>query len=673
MNFTLAALRRATARSSCRCLLAQPPVQSNPILRLAAFPTSAHTARCLHVTPRTRSQAAFSEVAQNALWDEETNTGGLKDQIPQTPKLATNSDSQQSNATFASVQALSPATQAALARTFKYSHMSVVQEQVLNLLPTNDDLLVRAKTGTGKTLAFVIAALESALAKNGGKRLTGDKISILVLSPTRELANQIATEAQKLLDHHNYRVQTAVGGPGRNRAVEKLARYRYEMLVATPGRLLDMLGSVPQVREKLEGLQTLIYDEADQMLDQGFSDAIREITSYLPRTRQTFMFSATLSSQVQSIARDTLREDFKYIDTVPDNEVPTHQRIRQTYVAASPIGTIPTLYNIIRDHQTHNPRGKIIVFFNTTKLVAYMAQVFNSLPQIEAMELHSGLSQQQRTKISDRFRRSTGTVLFTSDVSARGVDYPDVSLVIQVGAAPNREQYIHRLGRTGRAGKEGEGVMLVTPYEKGFVENTLNDLPIKEDLRFNVQKVINDDELMNQVNQARSRIDRFTSTAVFHAYIGNILQVKQNLSISSQTLSRFLDDFATDTLGFKEPPEIPPFLQDQLDSGARKEFVKRQRRDSFSFKERDFGRGGGFGSRDGGFGGRDHGFGRRDSGFGGRDGHYGGRDGGRRDGGYGGRDGGYGGRDGGYGGRDGGFGGSRHGGGEAKKVNFFDV
>ncbi|KAJ3056903.1 hypothetical protein HK097_003063 [Rhizophlyctis rosea] len=677
MKFNVAALRRAATRAH----LAKPSLTQSLLpapQRIVWLSASPLNTRSFHVTPRLwQAEPAFQSVVADALWDGES--GGKGDVLPDPVKASAAADSQQTTASFESVEALSPNTLKALTRTFGYTNMSTVQEQVLNLLPTNDDLLVRAKTGTGKTLAFTIAALESALAKLQGHRLPSDCISILCLSPTRELANQIAVEAEKLLDAHNYRVQTAVGGPGRSRSVEKLSRYRFEMLVATPGRLVDMLENVEAVRNKLQKLQILIYDEADQLLDMGFADAIRQINYHLPKNRQTFMFSATLSNEIKQIARETLTPNYKYIDTVPENEVPTHQRIRQTYAVAPFGSTIPTLYNIIKEHQQRNPHGKIIVFFPTTKMVSYMNAIFNNLPKTEVMELHGGLTQMQRTRISDRFRRATGTVLFTSDVSARGVDYPGVTLVVQVGVPPNREQYIHRLGRTGRAGKEGEGVLLITPYEKVFVEETVKDLPIKHDLRFDVQKLTADEELRKAWELAAKRVDRYTTTTVYHAHLGNMLQARSLLNVSRDTFVKAMDDFATDLLLFQEVPDLPPYLQSMVDAMNRGEDKKASRyrngggqqrgynqfgdRSRNSFSERNYENRGGFGGRSSGGFGREKG-----GGFGGsRDGGFGGS----RDGGYGGRGGGFGrgDRDSGFGERrSGGFGGDR-----PKKVNFFDV
>lgn len=164
--------------------------------------------------------------------------------------------------TFDSITMISPKTRQALCTEFKYKEMTHVQEKVLELLPANFDLLVKAKTGTGKTLAFLIAALESALARRDGKTLNGKDIPIMIISPTRELALQIAEEAKRLVSAHRLKVGVAVGGTSRNQCL-RMFEFRVDILVCTPGRIIDILNSSPEARKKVENLDTvkvLIYN-----------------------------------------------------------------------------------------------------------------------------------------------------------------------------------------------------------------------------------------------------------------------------------------------------------------------------------------------------------------------------------------------------------------------------
>ncbi|KAI8800582.1 P-loop containing nucleoside triphosphate hydrolase protein [Cladochytrium replicatum] len=413
---------------------------------------------------------------------------------------------------------LSAPTSRALRAVFKFDSPSSVQHEVLSRLPVQTDLLVRAKTGTGKTLAFLIAAIESLLSKlgisefprdvrtrmnnsnnnrsrNQQKFFDGDAarqgtnstsqqtpdVKIVVLSPTRELANQIATEATRLVSFHNLKVITLVGGESRNRQMMDMERNRADIIVATPGRIIDFLESSQKIADRFSQINVLILDEADQLLEMGFKDSIDKIVSYLPTQRQTFMFSATLEPAIRAIASRALRPDHLIIDTVPKNEVATHLHVQQSYLVPTLSNHLQTLHGVLKSHVAARPdeHKKIIVFLPTTVLTSFYAELFTRAGVgLDVLEIHSRLTQNQRTRVSSVFRRSRAAVLFTSDVSARGVDYPDVTLVVQVFAT-TREQYIHRVGRTGRAGKKGEGVLLLSPYEKHFLEE-LQGLPVRE-------------------------------------------------------------------------------------------------------------------------------------------------------------------------------------------------
>jgi ATP-dependent RNA helicase MSS116 len=220
----------------------------------------------------------------------------------------------------------------------------------------------------------------------------------------------------------------------------------------------------------------LILDEADQLLDMGFRDDIEEIVDFFPKERQTFLFSATVSGQIREIARHSLRHDYKFIDTVDPNDVNTNLQVKQSYVVSPYESHLTTIRNIMKEHKKSHKKGKIMMFLPTRMGTMLYADFLRNVGDMEVFELHSGLSQMQRTRVSDRFRRSRqDAVLVTSDVSARGVDYPGVTMVLQVGVPSTREQYIHRLGRTGR----GEGMLVLAPFEKGFTK-FIKDLPIKE-------------------------------------------------------------------------------------------------------------------------------------------------------------------------------------------------
>ncbi|KAF9577536.1 hypothetical protein BGW38_007181, partial [Lunasporangiospora selenospora] len=422
---------------------------------------------------------------------------------------------------FDEIKALHPDTAKAIKKVFKYETMSKVQSEVLSLLPTETDMFVKAKTGTGKTLAFLIPALETVVAKTDKKTLSrGDLATCLVVSPTRELAQQIAEEARKLASTHKFNVHCLVGGENKRIQLRSLNNKRVDIIVGTPGRLNDLIESVSEFRRQLTGVKTLILDECDQLLDMGFKDSVESIVEALPADRQTLFFSATVSREIKSIARTSLRPDFTFIDTVDPNEANTNLQVDQSYCVVPYDQQVAALSHIIDEHKAKNPDGKIMVFLPTTRGTQLYASLFEELTRYKLFSLHSKKSQEQRTKTSDRFRKSRGTIMFTSDVSARGVDYPDVSLVIQVGIPSSKEQYIHRVGRTGRAGKTGEGMLILSPLEKAFV-GELSDLPmIHSDIKEKLATASEDESFQKRLIAAKEALDLDMVHDAFTAYLG---------------------------------------------------------------------------------------------------------------------------------------------------------
>lgn len=239
-------------------------------------------------------------------------------------------------------------------------------------------------------------------------------------------------------------------------------------------------------------LSQFVLDEADTLLDMGFRADIDAIADFFPKTpiRQTFLFSATVSPQIRQVAREVLDKDHLFLDVVPKDSSPVHAHIPQHYtVLPNAKEQLPQLLRLIAHDQLANTRNsKVMVFLNTTKQTQLFASLFRrfsktTLPaRSEVYEIHSKRTQQSRSAASNAFRhdRSGAAILVTSDVSARGIDYPDVTRVIQVGIPASTEQYIHRVGRTGRAGKSGRADLLLLPLEQNFVRYQLADVPIKE-------------------------------------------------------------------------------------------------------------------------------------------------------------------------------------------------
>jgi len=377
---------------------------------------------------------------------------------------------------------LSPQTQRALDEDFKYATMSIVQAKCIPVTLQGADVVAKAKTGTGKTLAFLVPIAERILARRHllppPAMATRAPIRALVISPTRELAQQIEEEASRLGKFHGIRLACVVGGLKIDKDIRNISN-GLDLLIATPGRLKDLLENYNGVQAQLSALNMLVLDEADRLLDMGFKPDLDRIFSMLPppSQRQTQLFSATFPPNVKVMTDRTLKREHVVVNTVGDEEDQTHQHVKQESLIVPWAQQFDALYELLRLHKASHPSTyKVIVFFTTARMASFASRLFNQA-DCPTLELHSRLSQSKRTKTSDQFREGTRAVLFSSDVSARGLDFPGVTLIIQVGLTA-KDQYIHRLGRTARAGNEGHGIIILSPFERRFLSTLTPELPI---------------------------------------------------------------------------------------------------------------------------------------------------------------------------------------------------
>ncbi|KAK2389749.1 DEAD-box ATP-dependent RNA helicase [Trifolium repens] len=381
--------------------------------------------------------------------------------------------------------AISPLTIKALSSS-GYIHMTRVQEISLPICLEGVDVMVKAKTGTGKTAAFLLPAIETVLkAMSSNTSHRAPPIYVLILCPTRELASQLAAEAKVLLKYHDgIGVQTLVGGVRFKVDQKRLESEPCQILVATPGRLLDHIENKSGIFVRLMGLQMLVLDEADHLLDLGFRKDIEKIIDCLPRQRQSLLFSATMPKEVRRISQVVLKREHKYVDTVG-------------------MGCVETPVEAIQ----------LILYF-------YVREIHSRKPQL------------YRTRVSDEFKESKQMILVSSDV---GTSYPDVTLVIQVGIPSDREQYIHRLGRTGREGKEGNSILLIAPWEEYFI-NEIKDIPLE---KFPLPDL--DLQAQLKIGQSMAKIDNDIKEAAYHAWLGyynSIMEIgreKTTVAISLST------------------------------------------------------------------------------------------------------------------------------------------
>jgi superfamily II DNA/RNA helicase len=345
-----------------------------------------------------------------------------------------------------------------------YETATEVQSQAIPPGLAGHDLMVSASTGSGKTAAFVLPALQGILAARGDNAQRREKGKVygprvLVLCPTRELAMQVAKAATMYGRHvQGLRVATVVGGVPYPAQIKALMG-PLDILISTPGRLLDHLQSG---RAVLDNVQMLVLDEADRMLDMGFIDDIQTIAERIPATRQTVMFSATFAGNVGNLARNLLR-DPKRIDV--SSHTDTHENIEQRLHWADNHHH----KNALLDHiLTQRDMEQAVVFTSTQRDADMLADRLADMGH-SAAALHGGMPQGRRNRVLQGLRNRQLRVLVATDVAARGIDVPTISHVINYGLPMKAEDYVHRIGRTGRAGRNGLAVTLAERMDVGMI------------------------------------------------------------------------------------------------------------------------------------------------------------------------------------------------------------
>ncbi|KAL7420942.1 hypothetical protein Q5752_004896 [Cryptotrichosporon argae] len=388
------------------------------------------------------------------------------------PAAATSATVPPGSVRFRDFSSLSPQ----LLSSIPFEFCTEVQAATLPSIIDNHDVLAQAKTGTGKTLAFLVPSIQRLL--NQPAAPAAGHTSVLVLSPTRELAAQIGAAAEGLLKGGSYAVKCVVGGTNMDRDVRDLKNGRADVLVATPGRLVDLIEN-GGIRPRFAQLRTLVLDEADRLLDQGFRRELLKILEAMPDRkavpRQTLLFSATIPGEVHSIASIALSMDHKFISTLKDEDVNAHEHVVQEVLCVPARDLMPAAVEVLRREEAEaGARGgfKVMVFLPTARAAALHHDVFSALaPGYPVWEIHSRMSQPQRTRATDAFTAAERGVLFSSDVTARGIDIKGVTAVVQIGLPSSAEQYVHRLGRTARAGAKGHGVLLLADFETFFLSD----------------------------------------------------------------------------------------------------------------------------------------------------------------------------------------------------------
>lgn len=325
-----------------------------------------------------------------------------------------------------------------------------IQHQAIPVILTGRDLIGCAATGTGKTAAFLLPILHRLL----GKPAVAPGVRVLIVAPTRELAQQIEASFQSLCPVRSLRAVVLVGGMSMDRQLKAL-QSPPAVVIATPGRLLDHL---ERRSLSLARIETLILDEADRMLDMGFWPDIRRILEKTPTGRQTLLFSATFSSAIEQVARTTMRQPAT-VEVSPRGQAAATVEQR-AYSVATESKTALLLHLLEEEEQS-----RVLVFTRTRRNAERLSHILSARGH-KVNRIHADRSQAQRQGALEGFKVGQHRILVATDIAARGIDVDSVSHVINFDVPEAPEDYVHRIGRTGRAGKLGQAITLVSPIDE---------------------------------------------------------------------------------------------------------------------------------------------------------------------------------------------------------------
>ncbi|HLD34080.1 MAG TPA: DEAD/DEAH box helicase [Candidatus Nanoarchaeia archaeon] len=334
-----------------------------------------------------------------------------------------------------------------------FEEFTEIQEKCIPMIQQGKDVIGLSHTGSGKTAAFGFPALE--------KVMPGKGIQLLVLVPTRELCNQVAKEFRKFTKYRKTYIVEIYGGISIGPQFDHLRRA--EVVVGTPGRTLDHLARGTM---KLNQVKILVLDEADKMFEMGFIDDIKKIISQVPRTSQKLLFSATMSADIMSLAKNYMNNPERVkMQTYVDKS-----KLIQHYFEIPRSSKFSLMVHLLRQET----KGLIIVFCGTRHIVDSVSK--NLYKQnIKAEALHGGMTQNRRKQVMDGFRDGKIDVLVASDVAARGLDVKNVNLIVNYDIPKTSQEYVHRIGRTARAGEEGRVFSLLTPEDYENFRKVLED------------------------------------------------------------------------------------------------------------------------------------------------------------------------------------------------------
>ena len=334
---------------------------------------------------------------------------------------------------------------------YGFEKPSIIQQKAILPIIKGNDVIAQAQSGTGKTAAFAIGTLQLVDPEK-------DEIQCLILSPTRELAQQTSIVYQFLGEYLKIKVSLLIGGTKVGADIDKL-KEGPQVLVGSPGRVLDL---IKRKKISLGYLKALVLDEADEMLSKGFLDIIKEIISFIPNTAKILLFSATMPKDIVEITTKFMQNPAKIL---VKNEELTLEGIKQYYVYLKKEDKLDVLFQIYRGIEI----AQAIIYCNTKKAVEKVSEELKKKGHMIS-SIHGDLKQIERDSVMRDFRSGVTRVLVTTDLLARGIDVYQVSLVINYEMPKEKETYIHRIGRSGRFGRKGNAINFVTPAEKDQLE-----------------------------------------------------------------------------------------------------------------------------------------------------------------------------------------------------------
>ncbi len=337
-----------------------------------------------------------------------------------------------------------------------YRRPTDIQYRAIPPILKGEDVLAVAQTGTGKTAAFAIPVIQI-LSRSRRKNKDYDA-SCLVMVPTHELAIQVADVFKALMKGTKQKVVPIIGGVDQDPQIDQL-KNGVDVLVATPGRMFDLAS---QGYLLFDGIKILILDEADHMLELGFYDDMEQLFRRIPRRRQTLFFSATINKRIKDLAYGLVRHPVKIYISPKD---PVAKNVDHAVAFIEMDDKRFFLESIIKE----NPESKILVFVRTKVRAERVAKALERV-NIASQTIHSDKEQRVRSKVMDGFREGTIKILIATDVSARGIDIPDVEIVVNYDLPTIAENYVHRVGRTGRANKKGVAISFCSEQERDVLE-----------------------------------------------------------------------------------------------------------------------------------------------------------------------------------------------------------